>query len=181
MGSDIRDELEDYKDEAYFEARSSNRAFDSRLLRECITILRARKPIVMSRHDSVTDAMRAMKGEHRGAVLVTEDGSPATATVGIFTERDVLFRVVDGGRNPATLAIGDVMTPDVESLLDSQTVADALQLMSVGGFRHVPVLDAAHRPAFVVSVKDAVEFLVEAFPNEILNLGGDRTQAREGG
>ncbi len=63
----------------------------------------------------------------------------------------------------------------------TQMVAEALQIMSVGGFRHVPVVDPAGRPVFLVSAKDVVEFLVESFPDEILNLGGDRNWAREGG
>jgi CBS domain-containing protein len=42
--------------------------------------------------------------------------------------------------------------------------------MCVGGFRHVPVVDELGRPVTVVSVKDVVELLVEAFPREILNL-----------
>jgi hypothetical protein len=40
----------------------------------------------------------------------------------------------------------------------------------VGGFRHIPVVDEEHRPAFVVAVRDIVEFLVAAFPREVLNL-----------
>ena len=54
-------------------------------------------------------------------------------------------------------------------------------MMSVGGFRHVPIVDAEGRPVHVVSVRDVVEFLVEAFPQEVLNRGGDRTSEREGG
>jgi hypothetical protein len=42
--------------------------------------------------------------------------------------------------------------------------------MSVGGFRHVPALDANGCPSIIVSVRDVVEFLVEKFPNEVLNL-----------
>jgi CBS domain-containing protein len=63
------------------------------------------------------------------------------------------------------------------------TVAYALNKMSVGGFRRVPVVDEHHRPAFVVSVRDIVEFLVEAFPREVLNLpieGVVSQKAREG-
>ena len=183
MADRFNDELEDYRDEAYFDAAGSEapRPFDSDLLREPVSVLRTRKPIVLARHDTVTDAMRAMKAEHRGAVLITDDGTPATPVVGIFTERDVLFRVVDGGRNPATLGVGEVMTEEPECLPEDLKVADVLNLMSVGGFRHVPVVDSAGRPAFVVSVKDVVQFLVEAFPNEILNTGSDRTRYREGG
>ena len=111
-----------------------------------------------------------MQNEHRGCVVVTDDGTSNSKLIGIFTERDVLFRVVDRGRNPAALPIGEVMTPDPESLSVHSVVAYALNLMSVGGFRHVPVVDDEHRPAFVISVRDVVEFLVEAFPREILNL-----------
>ena len=96
----------------------------------------------------------------------------------------MLFRIVDKGRNPATLPIGDVMTPDPETLPVKSTVAYALNMMSVGGFRHIPVVDEEHRPAFVVSVRDVVEFLVAAFPREVLNLPTDlgrrSPSAREG-
>ena len=132
---------------------------------------------------SVTEAMRAMQREHRGCVLVTEDGSSTSKLLGIFTERDVLFRIVDRGKNPATLPIGEVMTADPDCLAVDSTVAHALNKMSVGGFRHVPVVDQEHRPAFVVSVRDIVEFLVAAFPREVLTLptsGGAAPQTREG-
>ena len=102
--------------------------------------------------------------------------------MGIFTERDVLLRIVDRGKNPATLPLSEAMTPDPDVLSVNATVAYALNRMSVGGFRHVPVVDAEHRPAFVVSVRDVVEYLVEAFPREVLNLpvGKAAQQAREG-
>ncbi len=180
--ADFRRDLEDYQDEAYFDGPGDGpRVFDSRLLREPVVMLRTRKPLIRSRQDSVTDAMRAMQGEHRGAVLVTEDGSPATPVIGIFTERDVLFRIVDGGRNPATLPLGEVMTSEPECLHEDQSIAETLNVMSVGGFRHVPVVDKAGRPVFVVSVRDVVQFLVAAFPREVLNLGSTPPRNREGG
>lgn len=171
------------RDEAYFDAARGRgeRAFDTRLLREPTTVLPVRKPIVLSPFHSVTDAMRAMQSEHRGAVLLSEDGSMNSPVVGVFTERDVLFRIVDQGRNPATLPLKEVMTPHPECLRDDQTIAELLQMMSVGGFRHVPIVDAKGNPVHIISVRDVVEFLVEAFPKEVLNRGGDRTREREGG
>jgi len=168
--SDLQ-ELDEYGDEAYFDRRrKGTRVFDSALLREPAVVLRARKPLVFSRHDSATDAMRAMQAEHRGCVLVTYDGTPGSPLTGIFTERDVLFRIVDRGRNPATLPLKDVMTADPERVKVSQPIGAVLHMMSVGGFRHIPVVDEENRPVFVVSVKDVVQFLVDAFPREILNL-----------
>jgi hypothetical protein len=99
-----REEVEEYKDEAYFDGSGvpEERSFDTRLLRQPTTVLPARKPIVLSRLHSVTDAIRSMQSEHRGVVIVTEDGTANTPLLGIFTERDVLFRIVDQGRNPGT-------------------------------------------------------------------------------
>jgi CBS domain-containing protein len=175
------DQLADL-DEAYFDSAAKHRVFDSALLREPTRVLERRKPIVLSPQSSVTDAIRSMQGEHRGCVLVTRDGTPATAIVGIFTERDVLFRIVDRGRNPVTLPLSEVMTSEVERLQVSDPIASVLHMMSVGGFRHIPIVDSEERPAFVVSVKDVVQFLVESFSREVANWSGPGAsfRSREG-
>ena len=164
--------------------RAIHAPFDKRLLREPLSVLPARKPIVFSADCSVTDAIRAMQREHRGVVVITEDGTPQSALRGIFTERDVLLRVTGRGRNPATLRLSEVMTENPERLIEESSMAWVLNKMSLGGFRHVPVVDALDRPVFVISVRDVVEFLVEAFPREVLNLpleyGADRQRNREG-
>ncbi|MEM7410513.1 MAG: CBS domain-containing protein [Myxococcota bacterium] len=164
----VRDDL---GDESYYEqTRRQTEGFDAGLLREPLGVVPAQRPITLAPDANVTEAMRMMQREHRGCVLVTDDGTIETKLTGIFTERDVLFRIVDRGRNPAALPIGDVMTADPETLSIHATVAYVLNKMSVGGFRHVPVVDDERRPACVISVRDVVNFLVDAFPREILNL-----------
>jgi CBS domain-containing protein len=172
-------------DEAYHDERPRDaRGFDATLLRRSLKTLPARRPLVHAGNDSVTEAIRAMQHEQRGCVLVTEDGTPQTRLVGIFSERDVLNRIVGRGRNPAILALSEVMTPEPESLPEEASVAFVLNKMAIGGFRHVPVVDSEGRPVFVVSVRDVVEFLVEFFPGEVLNLppefGAPRSLEREG-
>jgi CBS domain-containing protein len=180
MPGSAREPFDDYDDEAYYdEPRGAPRVFDSNLLRQPASVLPARKPLVYSPNDSATDAMRGMQAEHRGCVLVTADGSPEGPLAGIFTERDVLFRIVDRGRNPATLRLAEVMTPDPERLRVEQPLAAVLQMMSVGGFRHIPIVDGDDHPLFVVSVRDVVQFLVEAFPREILTFAGATKGQRE--
>lgn len=175
-------DAEEYIDEAYFDRpRRRLRVFDARLLRQPAVVLPSRKPIVIGPASTVTDAVRAMKGEHRGVVLVTRDGTPASEVVGIFSERDILFRIVDAGRNPATLAVNEVMTQGPELVDEDATIAEVLNIMSIGGFRHVPVVDQGRRPLFVISVRDVVQLLVEAFPEEVLNQAADRQRHREGG
>jgi CBS domain-containing protein len=167
-------------DEAYFDEERP-RAFDATLLQAPAAVLRVRRACTLRADASVTEAVRAMQKEHRGVVLVTEDGTDETRVLGIFTERDVLFRIIDGGRNPATLPLEQVMTAEPECIGDDGTVADVLRMMSVGGFRHVPLVDERGRPEGVVSVRDVVDLLVEAFPAEIVGHGGGRQSERDGG
>ena len=162
------------RDEAYFDTRSDGkRSFDTRLLQEPLTLLPSRPPLCFDQSATVKDAMQAMKRKHRGCVVITADGKPTTELIGIFTERDVLLKIIDCGRNPATIPLSDVMTRDPETLALDAKLAWALNMMSVGGFRHLPVTDPHGRPALIISVRDIVEFLVESFPSEILNLPPD--------
>jgi CBS domain-containing protein len=149
---------------------SRRRPFDASLLAEPLHGLPTRSAVILAKAASATEAMREMQRKHRGCVLVTEDGTARSKLVGIFTERDVLLRIIDRGRNPATLELSEVMTPDPECLPANAQIAWVLNIMSVGGLRHVPVVDEYGRPVAVVSVRDVVQFLVEAFPSEILNL-----------
>ena len=171
MVDDSTDHLE--HDESYFDPPPRHSRFDAGVLLEPLRALPIRRALVLRPSDSVTEAVRLMQREHRGCVVVTQDGTDASPLLGIFTERDVLLRIVDRGKNPATLPLASVMTADPEVLSVSGTIAHALNKMSVGGFRHVPVVDDEHHPVFVVSVRDIVEFLVEAFPREVLTLSSD--------
>jgi len=181
--SDTLDDLD--RDEAYFDDSSGRRrSFDAELLQEPLTLLPSRPPLALGETATVKDAMQAMRRHHRGCVLITEDGTVRSPLIGIFTERDVLLKIIDSGRNPATVPLRDVMTPDPETLPIDAKLAWALNMMSVGGFRHVPVADHRRWPAFILSVSDIVEFLVESFPTEILNLppnfGREEGRSRDG-
>ncbi len=173
-------------DETYFEPESKGprRVFDASLLGEPLSVLPTRRPLILSPSDSVTEAMRGMQKERCGCVMLTEDGTPQTPLIGIFTERDVLFRIVDRGQNPATLPLREVMTTDPERQPLEASISWVLNKMAVGGFRHVPVVDDAGRPVLLVSVRDVVAFLVEFFPRDILTLPPDYdaspTRTREG-
>jgi len=162
--------FDDERDEVYFEQKRSRRVFDAALLREPLSVLTHRKPIILPPTASVSEGMRAMQRDDQGCVLITETGAPASPLLGIFTERDVLLRIIDRGHNPANLRLADVMTPDPEVLPVDARIAWALNKMCVGGFRHIPVVNGRGCPTLGVSVRDVGEFLVEAFPREVLNL-----------
>ena len=101
---------------------------------------------------NVSEAVAVMAEREVGAVLVmTEDRLVA----GIFSERDLLVRVVRAGRDPASTPLSLVMTRDVRFVSPGTTTEAALALMHVLGFRHLLVIDGA-RVYGLISMRDLV-------------------------
>lgn len=101
---------------------------------------------------TVADAVAVMVARDVGAVLVmTEDRLVA----GVFSERDLLARVVHAGRDPASTPLSLVMTRDVRFVSPGTTTEAALSLMHVLGFRHLLVIDGP-RVFGLVSMRDLV-------------------------
>ena len=86
---------------------------------------------------TVLDAVRAMNAEKIGALLV-RDGEEV---VGIFTERDVLCRVLDSERDPATTRVAEVMSTELVAVRPSTRVEEAMAVITEKRCRHLPVLD----------------------------------------
>lgn len=100
---------------------------------------------------SVRTAAHIMQTARIGSVMVVEKD----ALVGIFTERDALFRVLAGGLDPDRTKVGEVMTADPQSISPDRPLVHALHLMHDGGFRHMPVVENGV-PVGMVSIRDAV-------------------------
>lgn len=86
--------------------------------------------------DSVLDAAKLMNEHHIGAVVVSTDSK----VVGIFTERDILNRVVAAGRDPATTLVKDVMTSPVAVCAPRTTRDECRAVMRGKRIRHLPVV-----------------------------------------
>jgi len=86
---------------------------------------------------TVRAAVRNMAARHIGAVLVGQDGK----LQGIFTERDLLTRVVARDRDPGSTALGDVMTANPDTVGPNDLASLALERMRTSGYRHVPVVE----------------------------------------
>jgi len=101
------------------------------------SVMERKKFLTASPDKTVTQAARLMANKNTGALLVMEDDQ----LVGIFTERDLVFRVISKGLDPKTTPLRDVMTTNVKSLDAHQTYGHALVIMQENGFRHVPVIE----------------------------------------
>ncbi len=125
-----------------------------------------RDPICVDLDATAADAINMMKSHHIGCVLVVESGR----LVGVFTERDVLRKIADTDARPEAVPVRDVMTSDPECLTLDDSLAYALHHMSVGGFRHIPLVDHGGHPTGVIAMRAIVDFMVDLFPREVLNL-----------
>jgi CBS domain-containing protein len=134
------------------------------LRKDPVSRLEPSDPHTVERTATVADAVGLMRQENVGCVLVCDAGR----LVGLFTERDLMCRVLAVGK-PLTLPIAEVMTPDPVTVLPADTIRVAVRKMKAGGHRHLPVVDENSRPVGILSVKRVVRYLVEHYPAAVYN------------
>jgi CBS domain-containing protein len=105
---------------------------------------------------TVFDAVRVMIGRGAGSVVV-KDAQGGVA--GIFTERDLLRRVVGEGKDPKATTIASVMTPDVRKVPPSEPVMEVLRVMVEHGYRHMMVGEDG-RTLGIVSIRDLMAWAI---------------------
>jgi CBS domain-containing protein len=135
---------------------------------ESVCRLQPALPLCVAPEQTVAEAVALMRRHRVGCVLVCN----GLQLVGIFTERDLMRRVLAQGQ-PLTLAISAVMTRDPVVVHPREAIGAAARCMEEGGYRHLPVVDASGQPIGVLSVRHIVHYLVEHFPGTIYNLPPD--------
>lgn len=175
MSSDYLDEEQRIADE-----RDAKELFETHALRSPIKDLPQLHPVVGVNPDtSIRDTINEMVSQRVGCVLVIEDGT----LVGVFSERDVLSKVVANNVDMDATSVSQLMTPDPETLPEESELVYALHKMTIGGYRHVPLLDTSGAPVAVVSMRDIVDYIVSLYQTEVLNLPDPetpRSDSREG-
>lgn len=124
------------------------------ILEDPIRNLTFNKTVFVSSTESVLEAAKKMNEFRVGSALV---GSPDKLE-GIMTERDILYKVMGEGKNPENVPVSTVMTPNPETLSESDSIAYAINLMSLGGYRHIPLLQKG-KPVAVVSIRAILSYL----------------------
>jgi len=119
------------------------------------------KVLTASPDTSVVEAAKLMEQKSVSAVLVVSQDQ----LVGIFTERDAVFRVIARGMDVHTTPLGDVMTPSPVTVTPEKSFGYALLLMHENGFRHVPVV-VDGMPVGIVSARSALDPDLEEFVSE---------------
>jgi CBS domain-containing protein len=106
--------------------------------------------------------MQQAKGD---CLLICEDRK----LVGIITERDILMKVLGKEADPDQ-EVDAFMTPNPDTLTLEDTVSAALEMMERGGYRNIPLLGRDGEVAGLLRSQDVLEYVAEAFPEEVLNL-----------
>jgi CBS domain-containing protein len=104
--------------------------------RKLALIVKDQDPLTMAASETVRLACQCMWERRVGAVLVTDENQ---RLVGIFTGRDAV-RALAEGKNPAETTLAAAMTGNPETIGPQRTAIDALNAMSDGGYRHLPIV-----------------------------------------
>jgi len=166
--------MSEFHDEYSESLDTEFRKLEDALLSDEVRLLAPSEPIRLTPDASVADAVTRMVDNRRaGVVIVDAKGR----LIGIFTERDLLTRVVRQGRDMVHTRLAEVMTADPEALSPDDRICFAINRMHNAGYRTVPLVDTQHRPIGIVTVNDVVGWLARVFPEAILNLRpGDRVK-----
>jgi CBS domain-containing protein len=113
------------------------------------SLVTGREIVFVESSDNVLSAVRRLVENNIGAAPVLEAGRLA----GIFSERDLMTRVIVAGKDPARTTVDEVMTRDVVAARTAESVHDCLARMRAAGIRHLPVVEGDQLMGFL-SLRD---------------------------
>jgi CBS domain-containing protein len=128
-------------------------------------VLREHKLNFVERGETVAAVAHRMAELNVGAIIVLEDGGLS----GVFSERDLMTRVVVAGKDPNQTPVESVMSTSLSTADESITVEEAMALMREHKCRHLPVLRQGHVVA-MVSMRDLMNFELELKTDEIRHM-----------
>lgn len=126
------------------------------LMEDPVHALGPRIPVTIAPSATIDDALKLMLTENLGALLVVDEDEKL---IGILSERDLLTKVAGLVPSYDAVLVGDIMTPNPETVTAEDSLAFAVHKMDVGGYRHVPVVDEG-RPTGALSARDLLRHIV---------------------
>ena len=115
---------------------------------------------------TVLEAVWSMQNARTGATAVLE----GEQLVGMFSERDVMLRVVAAQRDASATQVQQVMTSPVKSVTEEQDAGVALELMVSNHVRHLPILDSQGSLAGLISIRNLLQYHVEELADQLNSL-----------
>ena len=139
-------------------------SFQLSLSTESVTAAYPDEPLIVAPEATISEVLRLLRAQRTGSVLICEDRQ----LLGIFTERDALRLMT--GQQRLDQPITATMSAKPVSLRADTSMGEAIRMMSQGGYRHLPILDAEGMPTGMATVYGIVHYLVDHFPQTIYTL-----------
>ena len=164
---ELNDELNDEFNEMYGkESESENKIAKAIKLTDNISSIGIKKAILKDENASLQSVIKSMQISHSSCILIINNNK----ITGIFTERDIITKIVSRNVDLKNEKICDYMTNNPEILQSDDSIAFALNKMTDGGFRHVPIVHSISQDFYVISMQDIINSIGNYYFNDIVNL-----------
>jgi CBS domain-containing protein len=134
---------------------------------------------VAERDMSLVQAAQLMRDHHVGCLVVVDETGAGRLVVGMLTDRDLVTAVIAQEVDPNTLRVEDVMTSDVVSALEEDSVMDLLGLMRRKGLRRIPVTTPGRVLQGLVTLDDLLEIFAEQLRALVLAIEAEQMRERK--
>ena len=174
------DEINDEFNQMYGkESESEDKIAKAIKLTDNISSIGIKKAILKDEGTSIQSVIESMQRTHSSCILLINNDK----ITGIFTERDVVTKIVSRNVDINNEKICDYMTNNPETLQPDDSIAFALNKMTDGGFRHIPIVHSKSKDIFIISMQDIINSIGDYYFDDIVNLPPEplrNTSQREG-
>jgi len=120
-----------------------------------------REVVIVQADKPALEAARLMRQYHAGDVVVVEERGGLRVPVGIVTDRDLVVEIMAPGLDPAVITVGDIMAPELATVMENIGVFEAIQYMRTKGVRRLPVVDDKGGLIGILTLDDLLELLAD--------------------
>ncbi len=145
--------------------KTSFGVLDSAFLCQSLGVLSLNDAVTVQETDTLYDVIGILQNNKIGCVIVLDSKQTIS---GIFSERDCVLKILPNEIDFKKVNVSEYMTKEPVTATPEVTIAYALNLMSQGGFRHLPVVDETNMPVSMISAKDVIDYIVESFTKDLL-------------
>ena len=128
-----------------------------------------RDVVVVAKTDALSEAVKLMRTNHSGDVVVIEQQQDQPKPIGILTDRDIVMKLLARDVPLSAVVIGDVMSTEVVTVNEQTSLMDAVKTMRQKGIRRLPVVNKQGALVGILTVDDILELLAEQL-NDIIGL-----------
>lgn len=120
-----------------------------------------RELLIISKRESVREAVYLMRKHHVGDVVVVDRQGDLLIPVGILTDRDIVIEILAQGVDIDQVAVGDVMSYELVTVSETTSLIDTIKIMRNKGVRRIPVVNSRGSAIGIISIDDILELISE--------------------